>query len=98
MGAKETTMFSRSVITCLRLMVFLPPIGALSGTQPGYTQVSPPTDFISPNVPHDVPAGSTASIQELAIFAWQEFIALNWVAMDPATTTTRGRPDLSADF
>jgi hypothetical protein len=91
-------MFSRSVITCLRLMVFLPTIGVLSGTQPGYTQVTLPTDFISPNVPHDVPAGSTASIQELAIFAWQEFIALNWVAMDPATTMTRGRPDLNADF
>ena len=72
--------------------------GLLSGTQPGYTQVTLPTDFISPNVPHDVPAGSTASIQDLAIFAWQEFIALNWVAMDPATTMTRGRPDLSADF
>ncbi len=98
MGAKEAAMFRRSVITYLRLLVFLPTIGVLWGTQPGYTQVTLPTDFISPNVPHDVPAGSTASIQDLAIFAWQEFIALNWVAMDPATTMTRGRPDLNADF
>jgi hypothetical protein len=74
MGAKEAAMFRRSVITYLRLLVFLPTIGVLWGTQPGYTQVTLPTDFISPNVPHDVPAGSTASIQDLAIFAWQEFI------------------------
>ena len=91
-------MFRRSVITCLRLFVFLLTIGLLSATQPGYSQVTLPTDFISPNVPHDVPAGSTASIQDLAIFAWQEFIALNWEAMDPATSGVRGRPDVNADF
>ena len=46
----------------------------------------------APDVPHDVPAGPGATIQELAIFAWQEFIALNWVAMDPGTTGKRGLP------
>ena len=36
-------------------------------------------------------------MRELAFFAWQEFIALNWVAMDPATTGIRGRPDPATD-
>jgi hypothetical protein len=70
----------------------------LSATQPASAEVTLPTDFISPNVPHDVAAGPSASIQDLAIFAWQEFIALNWVAMDPATTGIRGRPNVNADF
>jgi hypothetical protein len=61
-------------------------------------QVPLPANLISPEVPHDVPAGSSASIQDLAIFAWREFIALNWVAMDPATTGMRGRPNVNADF
>lgn len=91
-------MFRRSAIAYLRLLVFLPTIGVLWGTQPGYTQVTLPTDLISSNVPHDVPAGKSASVQDLAIFAWQEFIALNWAAMDPATTMTRGRPNPDADF
>ncbi len=37
-------------------------------------------------------------MQDLAIFAWREFIALNWVAMDPATTGVRGRPNVNVDF
>ena len=49
----------------------------------------------SADVPHDVPTGPSASIQDLAIFAWREFIALNWVAMDPATTGIRARPNLN---
>jgi hypothetical protein len=32
------------------------------------------------------------------ISAWREFIALNRVAMDPATTGTRGRPNINIDF
>jgi len=61
-------------------------------------QVPLPPDLISPDVPHDVPAGQKASIQELAIFAWREFIALNWSALDPATTGERGRADTAKDF
>jgi hypothetical protein len=61
-------------------------------------QVSLPPNFISPNVPHDVPAGSNASIQDLAVFAWQEFVALNWPSVDPQTTGLRGTADTSADF
>ena len=58
----------------------------LPGVQPASAQTLPP-NFISPNVPHDVPAGSAATVAQLAVFAWQEFIALNWVAIGP-----RGRP------
>jgi hypothetical protein len=64
----------------------------LTAVQPASAQIVLPPNFISPDVPHDVPTGLSASIQDLAIFAWREFIALNWVAMDPATTGVRGRP------
>ena len=49
--------------------------------QPVSAQVPLPADLISPQVPHDVPTGSAASIQDLAVFGWREFIALNWTAM-----------------
>src|SRR6187200_2656948 len=65
--------------------------GLWPGVQPALAQTLPP-NFISPNVPHDVPAGSAATVAQLAVFAWQEFIALNWVAMNPGTTSVRGRP------
>jgi hypothetical protein len=66
--------------------------------QPALAQVQLPPNFISPEVPHDVPAGKTASIQDIAIFAWREFVALNWPSVDPAATGLRGTPDTSADF
>lgn len=66
--------------------------------QPAFAQVQLPPNFISPVVPHDVPTGSAASITDLAIFAWREFIALNWPSVDPATTGQRGRANGNADF
>jgi hypothetical protein len=66
--------------------------------QPALAQVQLPPNFISPDVPHDVPTGTNASVQDLAIFAWREFVALNWPSVDPATTGLRGTPDTSADF
>src|SRR5215813_723388 len=70
---------------------------ALPAAQPASAQVVLPPNFVSADVPHDVPTGPGASIQDLAIFAWREFIALNWVAMDPATATgnPRGRPNVN---
>jgi len=68
---------------------------ALPAAQPASAQVVLPPNFVSADVPHDVPTGSGASIQDLAIFAWREFIALNWVAMDPATTGMRARPNVN---
>ena len=53
--------------------------------------------LISPCVPHDVPAGASATVADLAFFAWQEFIALNWVASDPGTMKVRGRADPDTD-
>lgn len=88
-----------SLGTCALALVLSPALWVLPGVQPASAQqVTLPEGFISPNVPHDVPAGPDATIQELALFAWQEFIALNWVAMDPAQTGTRGRPNTSVDF
>lgn len=66
--------------------------------QPATAQVVLPPAFINPNVPHDVATGASASVEELAIFAWQEFIALNWPAVDPAATGKRGQADTSANF
>lgn len=66
--------------------------------QPALAQVQLPPNFISPDVPHDVPAGTNASIQDLAVFAWREFVALNWPSVDPATTGLRGTPDTNANF
>lgn len=44
-------------------------------------------------VPHDVgvAAGSSASLKDMAIFAWQEFVALNWPAKDPDAFCTKPR-------
>ena len=66
-----------------------------SGDPSCYTP--PFTLLLSPCVPHDVPAGPAATVAQLAVFAWQEFIALNWVAMDPGTTGIRGRPAPDTD-
>ena len=68
------------------LFIILQALCVLPALQPASAQIPLPPNFISPDVPHDVPSGPSASIQDLAIFAWREFIALNWVAMDPATT------------
>ncbi|MBL4604115.1 MAG: hypothetical protein JKY02_00155 [Flavobacteriaceae bacterium] len=46
-----------------------------------YTKYNPPHDVVSQN--------EDASLTELAEFAWQEFIALNW----PAKSGSRGLPD-----
>ena len=82
-----------SRLVSLLLLAALP-----MGLVPAHAQVTLPANLISPVVPHDVATGSGATTQELAIFAWQEFTALNWPAMDPATTGMRGRADTSADF
>lgn len=66
--------------------------------QAAFAQTALPSNLISSSVPHDVPTGSSASITELAVFAWQEFIALNWPATDPGKTGQRGRADVKADF
>ena len=58
----------------------------------------PFSPLVSPCVPHDTPAGTNATIADLAFFAWQEFIALNWIAMDPATYGVRGRPNTNVGF
>lgn len=51
-------------------------------------------DITKSAVPHDL-ANSSATAEELAIFAWQEFIALTWPSVDPTTTGIRGRPNTS---
>jgi hypothetical protein len=91
-------MTGRATISYSRLFIISQALWVLSVVQPASAQVPLPPNFISSDVPHDVPPGPSASIQDLAIFAWREFIALNWVAMDPATTGMRGRPNVNVDF
>ena len=45
--------------------------------------------------PHDVPGGRDASLEQLAKFAWQEFLALNWKA---SMTSYRGTPDATWNY
>jgi len=53
------------------------------------------TVVIRSNVPSDIPGGaSNADLRQAAIFAWQEFIALNW----PALSDTRDTPDVNESF
>jgi hypothetical protein len=91
-------MARRAAITIWRPFILFQTLWVLSAAEPAFAQVPLPPNFISPDVPHDVLSGRSASIQDLAMFAWQEFIALNWVAMDPATAGMRGRPNVNADF
>jgi hypothetical protein len=50
---------------------------------------------ISPILPTDIPGGApNATLSQAAVFAWQEFIALNW----PATLLYRGAADPSRRF
>jgi len=90
-------MAGRSPSAYSLLLILSQALWVLSAAQPASAQVVLPPNFISPDVPHDVPTGPSASIQDIAIFAWREFIALNWVAMDPATTpgNPRSRPNVN---
>jgi hypothetical protein len=88
-------MAGRSPSAYSLLLIVSQALWVLPAAQPASAQVVLPPNFISADVPHDVATGPSASIQDLAIFAWREFIALNWVAMDPATTGTRGRPNVN---
>jgi hypothetical protein len=91
-------MARRSLSPYSLLFIVSQVLWVLPSVQPASAQVPLPPNFISPDVPHDVPSGTGATIQDLAIFAWQEFVALNWIAIDPATTGIRGRPNVNVDF
>jgi hypothetical protein len=54
-----------------------------------------PVISIASTPPQDIPGGApAASLQAAAIFAWQEFIALNW----PAKAGARDTPDTTQKF
>ena len=91
MTERSSNRYSRWLL--LSQILWFVPLG-----QPALAQVPLPPNFISSDVPHNVPAGQAASEQDLAVFAWREFIALNWPSVDPAATGKRGRPDTTADF
>jgi hypothetical protein len=53
------------------------------GALPAAAQTPPlPVVTVSPVLPTDIPGGApNATLQQAAVFAWQEFIALNWPAV-----------------
>lgn len=53
-------------------------------------------DVTSSVVPVDVNGDTAATQTQLATFAWQEFVALNWPSSYSATTPTRGQPSSDA--
>jgi hypothetical protein len=55
---------------------------------------------VSPAVPADIPGGAqSATLQEAAVFAWQEFIALNWPAVaQTGASGDRETPDTAKRF
>lgn len=54
----------------------------------------------SPYVPTDIPGGAgKATLHQAAVFAWKEFIALNWPAVpQTGNRNTRDMPDTSKHF
>ncbi len=98
-------MSKRSLSTCAFALALSPALWALPGAGPALAHPSGDPDcyappfslLVSPCVPHDVPAGPSATVAELAFFAWQEFIALNWMALDPPSSGQRGRPVAPTD-
>ena len=57
-------------------------------------------DANSINPPQDIPGGAaSATLQSAAVFAWQEFVALNWPAVPQnGQLNTRDQPDPKALF
>jgi hypothetical protein len=94
----EERMAKGLLNSCALALVLAQAVWVLpGGVRPASAQALP-DNFISSDVPHDVPAGPSATVAQLAVYAWQEFIALNWQAIDPAQTGKRGLPDTSVDF
>lgn len=61
---------------------------------------TPPAFTVSLDIPTDIPGGApAASLADAALFAWGEFVAINWPAV-PQTGArfTRDRPDHSKFF
>ena len=60
----------------------------------------PPIAVVALPVPTDIPGTApSASLQQAAAFAWQEFIALNWPAVpQTAAANTRDTPDTTCRF
>jgi hypothetical protein len=62
---------------------------------PGGTQSVLSTRFINTVLPPDVPGGApNATLRDASLFAWQEFIALNW----PARPGHRDQADVAQSF
>jgi hypothetical protein len=81
------------VILALVSLVQILPVSRIEAQAP-----PPPTITIIPTVPRDIVGQPT--LENAAVFAWQEFIALNWPAVNPLTVTgtPRETPDMTKRF
>jgi hypothetical protein len=96
---KEASMrkFAYRMITFKRFFALLAVFSTVVNSA-----AAPPSIQISPRPPKDL-ASRTASQTDLAIFAWQEFLALNWKASvdkthPPSPLNQRGLPDLTWSY
>lgn len=63
-----------------------------------YSRQTPLVNLTLPLPPHDAPNGAQSSLTDLAVFGWQEFVALNWPSVDTVATGLRGTPDTTKAF
>lgn len=80
------------LLSCLGLAALL----AASAQEPSNANAI----TISPVVPADIPGGAqSATLEDAAVFAWQEFIALNWPAVaQTGAAGNRETPDTTKKF
>ena len=105
---KIDTKYRRFVVAPLRAAAGLGAVVALGAlccdgaTSRAAAETALRFPALSSQLPADIPGGAgKATITDAAVFAWQEFIALNWPAAKQtgvAGSKTRGVPDTSKRF
>ncbi|MCA1614101.1 MAG: hypothetical protein LC800_08105, partial [Acidobacteria bacterium] len=110
-----TTSVKKAVVLLTTLSLLVASCTTQQGPAPGPTPTAPraevagapgcaPVTFnIDANSitrPTDIPGGAaSATLQSAAVFAWQEFVALNWPAVTQnGQLNTRDQPDPKALF
>jgi hypothetical protein len=82
-------------LICVVPALFLAACGGKNNQQQVGSAAPAPSITVNPSVPSDIPGGApNASLNAAALFAWQEFISLNW----PALGNPRDTADTSKLF
>jgi hypothetical protein len=91
-------MAGRSAITYSRLFILLQALWVLPAVEPASAQVSSPSRFHRRRRPARRTLRAERRHPRSRDLRLAPFIALNWVALDPAKTGTRARPNVNVDF